>query len=348
MAKLPSCSEYLSAIETPQLLKAEALKNGNVVKRNDTVIRYVGGFCIVFPFQTPTNKYAVRCWHANVADAHERSRKIAEALQLSNLPYFVGFDYIPEGIITNEGIQPIVLMDWIEARPLKEYIKEHLNDGAKMRKLADNFLKMAKDLHAHQLSHGDLQHGNILVRDDEQIILVDYDSMYVPALEGYSDDIKGLEGYQHEARWKNEKLTPKADFFSELVIYTSLIALVKRPSLWNELNIEDTETLLFSAKDIKSKGYSAIFQQLDADTELHPLSNALKEAMRHDDINDLKPLEEALKSPIDSISNKWSDNGYKPPIVDHSSTIQEIRTNWNNIPPRQEEPIDTNDITKKW
>lgn len=348
MNKLPSCSDYLSAIDTPQLLKAPILQRGTVVKRNDTIIRYVGGFCVVFPFQTPSGKYAVRCWYASVAEIQERTRKIAEKLQKVNLPYFVGFNYIAEGIVTNEGIQPIVLMDWVEAKPLKEYIKENLNNCMALKQLADNFLKMVKDLHTHQLAHGDLQHGNMLIQNDGKIILVDYDSMYVPALEGYSDDIKGLEGYQHEARWKNKKLTPKADYFSELVIYTSLLALAKYPQLWEELNIEDTETLLFSAEDVKKKGCSAIFDFLDADTEFCQLSYALKNALQCDDIDELIPLEEALKSPIDTISNKWENNGYKPVIVDNSATIQEICNSWNTVPIKQEEEMDTSSIVKKW
>ena len=76
---------------------------------------------------------------------------------------------------------------------------------------------MAKELHAAGVSHGDLQHGNIMVNADGSLILVDYDSMYVPSLEGYADEIKGLVGYQHPARWENCKCSPKADYFSEKV-----------------------------------------------------------------------------------------------------------------------------------
>lgn len=98
MVKLPKCSEYVENIEVPQLIKAPSLHGGRVLKRNDTVIRYVGGFCVVFPFQTANKKYAVRCWHAQVDNAQKRTRCIAEELQRVQLPYFVGFDYVQEGI----------------------------------------------------------------------------------------------------------------------------------------------------------------------------------------------------------------------------------------------------------
>ena len=33
-------------------------------------------------------------------------------------------------------------------------------------------------------AHGDLKPDNILVRDDGSLVLVDYDGMYVPAMQG--------------------------------------------------------------------------------------------------------------------------------------------------------------------
>ena len=51
---------------------------------------------------------------------------------------------------------------------------------------------MSKDLHSVGFSHGDLQHGNIMVNSEGKLFLVDYDSMFVPGLENVSDEIKGL------------------------------------------------------------------------------------------------------------------------------------------------------------
>lgn len=348
MTKLPKCSEYVENIEVPQLVKASSLQGGHVLKRNGTIIRYVGGFCVVFPFQTANKKYAVRCWHAQVDNAQKRTRCIAEELQRIQLPYFVGFDYVQEGIATSEGIQPIVIMDWVDAIPLKDYISQHIGDSDCIRSLASSFLQMVKDLHLHHLSHGDLQHGNILVNDSGKLILVDYDSMYVPALEGFSDDIKGLDGYQHPSRQVNQKLTPKADYFSELIIYISLIALAKMPQLWEELGIEDTETLLFTAEDIESKGTSNIFQILDEDEELGRFSAILKSFMECSSINELKPLEEALISPIDRISSKWENNGYKPVAPNYDVDADKIQKRWNveHTVPHKTPDIDT--ITNRW
>jgi len=255
----------------------------------------------------------VRCWHAEVSDAKERTQLIAEALKDSGLPYFVGFDYYEDGIMTPQGLQPIVVMDWVEAVSLKKFLAEHLQDANIINELAENFKSMVEDLHQHHMSHGDLQHGNIMVKPDKKLVLVDYDSMYVPALKGKSDEIKGLPGYQHLARWDNEKVSEKADYFSELVIYLSLKALAKMPALWNDLKMEDTETMIFSGEDIKSKGSSGIFRRLKTDSELAPLVDRLCEFMSKQSIDELVPLEEAVISLSENIAGKWKKgNGYVP------------------------------------
>lgn len=309
---LPSIPDYSSCIKTPALVHPPVLHDGHPIEKGVRLIKYAGGFCVVFPYQTATNKYAVRCWHAEVSDAKRRTQIIAEALKKTNLPYFVGFEFYEDGIMTPMGIQPIVVMDWVEALSLKKFLANHIKEPNFINKIAENFKKMVADLHTHHFSHGDLQHGNIMVKPDLSLVLVDYDSMYVPGLKGMPDEIKGLVGYQHEARWKNKHVSEKADYFSELVIYLSLKALAKMPSLWKDLNMEDTETLLFSGEDILSKGSSNIFKLLKSDSELFPLVDKLCEFMGKTSIEDLTPLEDAIVSKSDSISSKWKGgNGYK-------------------------------------
>ena len=301
---LPSIPDYSTCIKTPALVHPAVLKDGHPIEKGVRLIKYSGGFCVVFPYQTASNKYAVRCWHAEVSDAKRRTQIIANALKKAKLPYFVGFEFFEDGIMTPLGLQPIVVMDWVEAQPLKKFLSEHISESIVINEVAENFKKMVADMHAHHFSHGDLQHGNILIKPNHELVLVDYDSMYVPELRGMPDEIKGLVGYQHEARWKNKEVSEKADYFSELVIYISLKALSKMPSLWKDLNIEDTETLIFSGEDIKSNGKTNIFQVLKTDSELSPLVDKLCDFMSQSSIDDLLPLEDVVISKIDSISAK--------------------------------------------
>ena len=329
---LPSIPDYSISIKTPQLVHPPILSGGHPIEKGSNVIKYAGGFCVVFPYQTPMKKYAVRCWHAEIADAKKRTQLIAESLKASNLPYFVGFEYYEDGIMTSLGQQPVVVMDWVNAAPIKSYIAKHINETNTLNELAENFKTMASDLHRYHFAHGDLQHGNIMVKDDGSLVLVDYDSMYVPALDGMKDEIKGLQGYQHEARWRNEYATEKVDYFSELVIYISIKALAFMPSLWNDLKMEDTETMLFSAEDIKSKGSSNIFRVLKKHEKLKPHVEKLCEFMQFTTIDELSPLEDAIVSTIDLISSKWvGGNGHSAKTkVAHIDNADDISVKWNN------------------
>jgi serine/threonine protein kinase len=323
---LPSIPEYSTCIKTPALIQPSVLKDGHPIEKGVRLIKYSGGFCVVFPYQTSNKKYAVRCWHAEVSDAKRRTQLISEALKKASLPYFVGFEFYENGIMTPQGMQPIVVMDWVNAQSLKKFLAEHIMETNVINEIAKNFKTMVADLHNNHLSHGDLQHGNIMVKPDHSLVLVDYDSMYVPDLKGMPDEIKGLVGYQHEGRWKNKEVSEKADYFSELVIYISLKALAKMPSLWKDLKMEDTETLLFSGEDIQSHGSSTIFKILKTDSELAPWVDRICDFMSKSSIDELLPLEEAIVSQSESISSKWKrGNGYvssvKKGTIDDSSKI---------------------------
>jgi serine/threonine protein kinase len=285
------------------------LKGGKPVELNNRLMMYTGGFCVVFPFQLVNKKYAIRCWHVRVHNVRARIRKISKKLRQLQLPYFVEFTFKDKAILTASGLQPVVKMEWVEADNLKKYMAKNRHDKVLMKKLADSFLEMVRVLHQNQISHGDLQHGNILVKKDGSLVLVDYDSMYIPELAGEKEEIKGLPGYQHPARYSNAYVTPYADYFSELVIYLSILALIKMPELWNALKMEDSEEMIFSGKDFASKGSSPVFKRLLRcnDSLIKSLTKTLIDYCNKISILDLKPLEEVVRPPatLGSVCYKW-------------------------------------------
>jgi serine/threonine protein kinase len=354
MATLPNCTEYLTSIATPQLIKAPNLLGGEVIRKNDKLVRYTGGFCIVFPYLLSSGqKVAVRCWIAHVPDAEKRSRQIAQELKESRLPYFVNFDYIEQGIATATGVFPVVVMDWVNGHTLKEYIKAHLYEPSVLLRLAQEFKQMVTDLHRVNFSHGDLQHGNIMVDDSGRLFLVDYDSMYVPGLEQVTDEIKGLAGYQHPGRNKLKYLSPKSDYFSELIIYTSILALAQYPVLWDSLALEDTETLIFTQEDIEHPELSVILAALGGGGgELAECANAIQKELQVTDIEELQPLEEAIvsetKKLVQRLSDKWKSTKELQPIAPKVD-ISHLANEWNKpMQKPQETVVDISNVVNKW
>ena len=313
---MPSCADYRAAIASPLSIMDPSLKGGKPLEQNNRLMMFTGGFCVVFPYQAGKKKYAIRCWHVRVHNIRSRIRKISKKLRQLQLPYFVELTFKDKAILTAAGLQPIVRMEWVEAENLKKYIAKNRYDQVLMKKLAASFLEMVQVLHRNRISHGDLQHGNILVKNDGSLILVDYDSMYIPELAGQKEEIKGLPGYQHPARYSNGFITPFADYFSELVIYLSILALIKMPELWNELKMEDSEEMVFSGKDFASKGSSPVFKRLLRcnDSQIKSLTKTMVDYCSKTSILELKPLEEVVRPPVTlgTICYKWVSSMFDP------------------------------------
>lgn len=223
---------------------------------------YPGGFGVVFPLENSNgHKYAFRVWHKEIQGIRDRTNKIAQYLKKLNLPYFVEFDYVPGGLTVEEEDDQqtvdTVRMDWVEGDNLHDFItnsKENDTEADfknKMRNLATNFKKMFRDLHIAGVSHGDLQHGNVVIKDDLSIKLVDYDSVYVPTIQGEEQITSGLTGYQHPIRKTTcTQAAPYDDYFSELIIYSGLLALSIKPDLWPDDEEEiDNFSFLFTETD---------------------------------------------------------------------------------------------------
>ena len=231
------------------LIKDGYLKQGQFEFDNrGRLISYTGGFTVVVPIKVQGMKWALRCWYMDLGNVRKRMEVLANYLQKQSLPYFCDFSYVDEGILVDGKIYPITRMKWIDGERLDKYICSHRNKLSLLG-LAENFLSMCKELHKHKISHGDLQHGNIMVDLSGNIFLIDYDSMYVPTMKGESDIIAGLKDYQHPKRKNNLYASETLDYFSELIIYISILAVAENPNLIDKYQIGDAEHLLFTSDD---------------------------------------------------------------------------------------------------
>ena len=258
-----------------------------------------GGFSRVYPVDVGAKTFALRCWTRNVADAKRRYEEISACLKRIRLPYFVDFAYVSEGILVEGQKYSTTRMEWAEGQTLRAFIADNLQDADVFKTVAAEFQKMVETLHAHQISHGDLQDGNILLKRNGarvKIKLIDYDSLFVPALRGQPDSIVGLPEYQHPQRIAGGgQASEKVDYFSELVIYLSFLSLAEKPELWAQFQENTGDGLLFSAEDFKSPSQSAIFRELEnLSPELKHLADTLKHFCGQTSIEQLAPLEEVL------------------------------------------------------
>jgi serine/threonine protein kinase len=332
MSNFPSLSDIVYAFENiDSCINTELLKGGKPFFVNSRIELYTGGFSTVIPFLNQFGeKIAVKCWIADVGNSKLRCQEISKKLKSLNSEYFVDFEYIENAILINNNLEPVLVMDWSDKILLKDFIEYNINNKSVLLQLAESFKKLFHYLHSENISHGDLQHENILVGESGQIVLIDYDSMYVDTLEGQKDIVKGLPGYQHPKRNQLEKISSKTDYFSELVIYTSIIVLSYKPEYWHE--IKDSMNFIFSKNDFLDPQNSKIFNDLDSfnNNEITNLVNIIKYYLSIDDIDKLVPFYEINDKNFENIVNKIISKFETPPEIIENVNLDIFKKNTIN------------------
>ena len=328
--KYPLRTDYETFVKYPdRFIYDGILQKGKPVKQKQNqnfLLSHNGGKAVVYEIQTNPKKYALKCWIEDLGDLKIRYKAIDAYLKTVQLPYFVDFAYQEQGILVNGQRFPIIRMEWVDGISFKDFISNNINNPTSIRNFAEKFLEMVKILHQNNISHGDLQHGNIIVRKNGDLCLIDYDSLYVPQLSNATDNIKGLPGYQHPNRNKLSKLSPKADYFSEMVIYLSLLVLSENPNYWQQ--IQQEERLLFSEKDLIKPNSSKIFKELkNLSPEIVYFTQELEKFCQQSNIENLQPLENLVNNYTGA---KWSFEPPTNPIPIVTSPVPVVNnpTNW--------------------
>ena len=308
---MPTIPEIKISIENKDLfVKDEFVRKGNFQRNsNGNLIMFTGGFTAVFPVVVQNEKWAFRCWHANMGNTAQRFKEIAQCVKSSQAKYLCDFAYVDKGILVDGKLYPTTRMRWVEGQTIKDYICNNIYNKSVLLKLADDFLLLINDMHNRGFAHGDLQHGNIIVDKNGLLFLVDYDSFYCPTLKGEKDIIKGLPDYQHPARNKNYLANEKLDYFSELVIYTSIIAIAENPNLAITHQMTNSEKMLFSKYDFNNFKNSTIYKDLKSlnNNRVLALLDVFSTYLSKNDIYDLVPFTILLGN-SDSVQIKQSLN----------------------------------------
>jgi hypothetical protein len=301
----PSALDYKAAVLAPQqFLLDPVLRATTPVLRKGAIAepyQISGGFARVYKFKDANGKfYAFRCWSADIGDTAKIYEGITEYLRHLNAACFIDFHFKTQSILVNGTSYPGMRMDWVEAPALQQFAYMNLNNPAMLEACAEEFLNVARYMHSVSVAHGDLQGDNIKVLTEggtPRILLIDYDTMYVPSLHDRPAVSSGLASYQHPRRGLSTRVTVKDDYFSELVIYLGLIGLARCPSVRKRFGrVAPDKDLIFSAQDFAMPLQSLVFNQLqrEGDAEVRLLTNALMRACGAARIDQLKPLEAVL------------------------------------------------------
>jgi len=224
MSSYPTPSQYQEALQAPTVAFADATLQDSTPRTNALGLPQpvTGSFAAVFPVTTETGaRYAVKCFLAERPDQEARYQAISHALDEVQHPAFVDFAYQTGGVRVEGDAYPVLKMEWAEGTTLNRFVEAHLDRPEVLDRLAEAWADLMADLDRMDLAHGDLQHGNVLVETAGEALrlrLVDYDTMYVPALEGRASAEVGHRNYQHPDR-TDADFGPALDRFAGLVVY---------------------------------------------------------------------------------------------------------------------------------
>lgn len=332
MSSYPQNVDFRNAIFNPEnCFLDEDLKQCKVVRDEESLrkqpLSWAGNFAIVFKLTSETRRksWAVRCFTKKPDESiKQRYQAILSYPSYHQLPYFVSFEFIQEGIKVNDQWYPIVKMEWQEGQTLDDYIEEQINNKSlrelNLLVLKNNLERMKQDLQQSKIAHGDLQHGNILVTPDQKIKLVDYDEMYVPDLKKSPPiNEKGHPNYQHPQR-SHQDWGVNIDDFSFDVILLSVTVLIQSTDIWERFHHDD-DNLIFVKEDFSNPSQSKLFeslQQIDNDEVRNLTQKLIKKCENQDltlsNVNGIDPIFD-IDMELESFESL--------PNIDHEETNRE-------------------------
>lgn len=272
----PSHTDYQDAIQNPHICFEEpTLKTGEVGCDMLGLPKVMSGnFACVYSVKTGADRWAIRCFVRQVLGQQGRYARLSQHLFGLGLDCMVEFEYILRGIKVRNEYYPIVKMRWVDGLPLNSFVDESFENSELIRGLVPKWRTMINSLRPHQLAHGDLQHGNIMVTPNAEFRLVDYDGMYTPAFRGKAPEL-GHANFQHPRRtpdYYNENL----DDFSALTIHMSFLAIADEPELFKKFYTGDN--LLLLSGDYRNPQSSEAFKRLKEhkNAQVQQLANLLE------------------------------------------------------------------------
>ena len=251
----PLISEYIEAICSAEDNFDKLNNLRPVLDYNGNPVMSSGNFAVVFKMKDiKTDKvFAVKCFTREQEEREERYREIIKVLEELKSPYFVSTHYYDKELFvdTSQGEEtefPVLVMDWVEGMCLDEYIRTLKKDKVKRELFVHQFQEFVCWLLPKHFAHGDLKPDNIIVKEDGNIVLVDYDGMFVPSLYGKP----ALELGTPMFRYKNRTLDDFNEYVDDYAAVFILLILkigVTHPNVIDDFEKERSSFDVFKSSD---------------------------------------------------------------------------------------------------
>ena len=264
----PLISEYIESIKNSE-------DNFNVLStlrpvydEAGEIVMSSGNFAVVFKMKDESSGklYAVKCFLKEQEGRDIAYQQITDELEYVSSNYLCSIKYFQKELFVDSTVSsdtefPVLLMDWAEGVTLDKYVHQHISDKYALQLITYQFGNMAAWLMTQPFAHGDLKPDNILVSEDGALVLVDYDGMFVPAMQGQKARELGSPDYRHPLRTE-DCFNEHIDDFPLALIGMSLKAIALDTSLLQ--NNARSDSLLLSESDFHNIGECLMMKSLCA------------------------------------------------------------------------------------
>ena len=264
----PLISEYIESIKQSEDNFNELTNLRPVYDEAGEIVMSSGNFAVVFKMKDESSGklYAVKCFLREQEGRDIAYQQITDELEYVSSNYLCSIKYFQKELFVDSTVSsdtefPVLLMDWVEGVTLDKYVHQHISDKYALQLVTYQFCRMAAWLMSQPFAHGDLKPDNILVTEDGALVLVDYDGMYVPAMQGQKARELGSPDYRHPLRTE-DCFNEHIDDFPLALIGMSLKAIALDTSLLQ--NNAKTDSLLFSESDFQDIGECLMMKSLCA------------------------------------------------------------------------------------
>lgn len=299
----PLVSEYIEAIKSaPKNLK-ELNYLQPVLDDSGNPVMSCGNYAVVFKMRDEFTgeRCALKCFIKDQEGRNNAYRLITNELQSIESDYITYVNYYENELFvdtkqSNHNEFPVVLMDWVEGKTLDAFIRDNLHDEYILSVLAYRFSLLAEWLIEQPFAHGDLKPDNIIVQSGCRLKLINYDGMYVPAMEGQKARETGSPDFQHPERTESF-FNDQIDDFSLISILVSLKAISIQSDFF--LKYGSSDRLLLSKNDYLDIRNSDFLCSIypHKDKELNKLVSLLFFTLSQKSLTGIRPNELVLKCP---------------------------------------------------
>lgn len=255
--------EYQQIMQNPGVyLTDPMLRQCQVEKEPTTLLPRVrsGGLALTYRITHNNKKWALRCFHKLAPSREHHYGAISKFLATKPSKILINIVYQPKGIRYQGSFYPITIMEWVDGDTLGTFVFNNMRNPSAIQNLPNQFLNVVRELNSLQIAHGDLSHSNIMLSNGN-MVLIDYDGMYVPELCGQRSGELGNINFQHPGRDENI-FGPDLDRFSEIVIYLALKAISISPRLYQTFGLGG-EGLLFNQTDFREPNSSKLIAEIE-------------------------------------------------------------------------------------